>query len=109
MSHFTPSSKRSGAWKTCRTIISWWYKNKLTPDLSIVKRLGGSSAAKIRHLFELCKDFEEKVCKESEKNQVSLFFFLPSRSHFYAKSVEMEVVYGLFIFAYEFFSFSTTD
>ena len=75
MSHFTPSSKRSGAWKTCRTIISWWYKNKLTPDLSIVKRLGGSSAAKIRHLFELCKDFEEKVCKVSAKKQVYLFFF----------------------------------
>ena len=72
--------------------------------MSIVKRLGGSSAAKIRYLFGLCKDFEEKVCKVSAKKQVYLFF-LPSRSHFYAKSVEMEVVYGLFIFAYEFFSF----
>ena len=108
MSHFTPSSKRSGAWKTCRTIISWWYKNKTTPDLSIVKRLGGSSDAKIRHLFGLRKDFEEKVCKVSAKKQVYLFL-LSSRSHFYAKSVEMEVVYALFIFAYEFFSFSTTD
>ena len=73
--------------------------------MSIVKRLGGSSAAKIRHLFGLCKAFEEKVCKVSAKKQVYLFL-LPSRSHFYAKSVEMEVVYGLFIFAYEFFSFS---
>ena len=99
---------RSGAWRACRTIISWWYKNKTTPDLSIVKRLGGSGGAKLRHLFGLCKDFEEKVCKVSAKKQV-YSFFLPSRSHFYAKSVEMEVVYGLFIFAYEFFSFSTTD
>ena len=98
---------RSGARKTCRTIISWWYKNKTTPDLSIVKRLGGSGAANIRHLFELCKDFEEKVCKVSAKSKFTCF--LPSRSHFYAKGVEMEVVYGLFIFAYEFFSFSTTD
>ena len=32
-------------------------KNKTTPDLSIVKRLGGSGGAKIRHLFGLCKDF----------------------------------------------------
>ena len=71
-------------------------------------RLGGSSGAKIRHLFGLCKDFEDKVWKVSAKKQVYLFF-LPSRSRFYAKSVEMEVVYGLFIFAYEFFSFSTTD
>ena len=31
--------------------------------MSIVKRLGGSSAAKVRHLFGLCKDFEEKVWK----------------------------------------------
>ena len=31
--------------------------------MSIVKRLGGSSGAKIRHLFELCMDFEEKVWK----------------------------------------------
>ena len=76
--------------------------------MSIVKRLGGSDDAKIRHLFGLCKDFEEKVCKVSAKKQV-YSFFLPIRSRFYAKSVEMEVVYGLFIFAYEFFSFSTTD
>ena len=31
--------------------------------MSIVKRLGGSSAAKVRHLFGLCKKFEEKVWK----------------------------------------------
>ena len=37
--------------------------NKTTPDLSIVKRLGGSGAAKVRHLFGLCKKFEEKVWK----------------------------------------------
>ena len=39
------------------------HQNKTTPDLSIVKRLGGSSTAKVRHLFGLCKDFEEKVWK----------------------------------------------
>ena len=59
--------------------------------MSIVKRLGGSGGANIRHLFGLCKDFEEKVCKVSAKKQVYLFF-LPSRSHFYAKSVELEVI-----------------
>ena len=64
-----------------------------------------SVAAKVKHLFGLCKEFEEKMCKVSAKKQVYLFI-LPSRSHFYAKSVEMEVAYGLFIFAYEFFSFS---
>ena len=77
MSHFTPSSKRSGAWRACRTIISWWYKNKLTPDLSIIKKLEGSGEANIRHLFGLCKDFEEKVCKVSAKKQVYLFFAEP--------------------------------
>ena len=61
--------------------------------MSIVKRLGGSSAAKVRHLFGLCKDFEEKMCKVSAKKQVYLFF-LPSRSHFYAKSVELEVIFN---------------
>ena len=61
--------------------------------MSIVKRLGGSSAAKVRHLFGLCKEFEEKMCKVSAKKQVYLFF-LPSRSHFYAKSVEMEAIFN---------------
>ena len=61
--------------------------------MSIVKRLGGSSTAKVRHLFGLCKEFEEKMCKVSAKKQVYLFF-LPSRSHFYAKSVEMEVIFN---------------
>ena len=46
---------------------------------------------------------------QGECKKASLLVLLPSRSHFYAKGVEMEVVYGLFIFAYEFFSFSTTD
>ena len=41
--------------------------NKTTPDLSIVKRLGGSSAAKVRQLFGLCKDFGRKVWKMIEK------------------------------------------
>ena len=52
-----------------------------------------SVAAKVKHLFGLCKEFEEKMCKVSAKKQVYLFF-LPSRSHFYAKSVEMEVVFN---------------
>ena len=43
--------------------------------MSIVKRLGGSGGAKLRHLFGLCKDFEEKVCKVSAKKQVYSFFF----------------------------------
>ena len=30
-------------------------------DLSIVKRLGGSGAAKVRHLFGLCKSLGRKV------------------------------------------------
>ena len=33
---------------------------KTTPDLSIVKRLGGSGAAKVRNLFELCKAMRRK-------------------------------------------------
>ena len=55
--------------------------------------VAGTVAAKVRHLFGLCKEFEEKMCKVSAKKQVYLFF-LPSRSHFYAKSVEMEVVFN---------------
>ena len=31
--------------------------------MSIVKRLGGSGAAKVRHLFGLCKAFGRKVWK----------------------------------------------
>ena len=61
--------------------------------MSIVKRLGGSGAAKVKHLFGLCKDFAEKMCKVSAKMQVYLFF-LPSSSHFYAKSEELEVVFN---------------
>ena len=33
------------------------------------------------------------MCKGGAKKQVYLFF-LPSRSHFYAKSVEMEVIFN---------------
>lgn len=33
------------------------------------------------------------MCKVSAKKQVYLFF-LPSRSHFYAKSVELEVIFN---------------
>lgn len=55
--------------------------------------VAGTVAAKVKHLFGLCKEFEEKVCKVSAKMQVYLFF-LPSRSHFYAKSVEMEAIFN---------------
>ena len=58
-----------------------------------MRGLAGSGAAKVRHLFGLCKEFEEKMCKVSAKKQVYLFF-LPSRSHFYAKSVEMEAIFN---------------
>ena len=47
--------------------------------------VAGTVDAKVKHLFGLCKEFEEKMCKVSAKKQVYLFF-LPSRSHFYAKS-----------------------
>ena len=55
--------------------------------------VAGTVAAKVKHLFGLCKEFEEKMCKVSAKKQVYLFF-LPSRSHFYAKSVEMEAIFN---------------
>ena len=55
--------------------------------------VAGTVAAKVKHLFGLCKEFEEKMCKVSAKKQVYLFF-LPSRSHFYAKSEELEVVFN---------------
>ena len=58
-----------------------------------MRGLAGSRAAKVKHLFGLCKDFTEKICKVSAKKQVYLFF-LPSRSHFYAKSVEMEAIFN---------------
>ena len=60
--------------------------------------VAGTVAAKVRHLFGLCKDFGRKMDKVSAKKQVYLFF-LPSRSHFYAKSAEMEVVFnGCWVF-----------
>ena len=37
------------------------YKNKATPDLSIVERLGGSCSAKIRFCFEPTKTFYGKI------------------------------------------------
>ena len=37
--------------------------------------VAGTVAAKVRHLFGLCKEFEEKMCKVSAKKQVYLFFF----------------------------------
>ena len=53
----------------------------------------GTVAAKVKHLFGLCKEFEEKMCKVSAKKQVYLFL-LPSRSHFYTKSAEMEAIFN---------------
>ena len=53
--------------------------------------VAGTVAAKIKHLFGLCREFEEKMCKVSAKKQFYLFL-LPSRSQLYAKNVEMEVV-----------------
>ena len=58
-----------------------------------MRGLAGSRAAKVKHLFGLCKDFTEKICKVSAKKQVYLFF-LPSRSQFYAKSAELEVIFN---------------
>ena len=39
--------------------------------------VAGTVAAKVRHLFGLCKEFEEKMCKVSAKKQVYLFFAEP--------------------------------
>ena len=36
--------------------------------------VAGTVAAKVKHLFGLCKEFEEKMCKVSAKKQVYLFF-----------------------------------
>ena len=55
--------------------------------------VAGTVAVKVRHLFGLCKEFEKKMCKVSPKKQFYLFL-LPSRSHFYAKSVEMEAIFN---------------
>ena len=44
--------------------------------LSIVKRLGGSSAAKVRLLFELCKSLGRKIVQDERKiNKLVLLFF----------------------------------
>ena len=53
--------------------------------------VAGTVAVKVKHLFGLYREFEEKMCKASAKKQVYLFL-LPSRSQLYAKNVEMEVV-----------------
>ena len=37
--------------------------------------VAGTVAAKVRHLFGLCKDFGRKMDKVSAKKQVYLFFF----------------------------------
>ena len=67
------------------------YKNNFA-HLLIKKWLACSSygmqtssvAAKVRHLFGLCKDFEGKNV-QGECKKANLLVFLPSRSHFYAK------------------------
>ena len=55
--------------------------------------VAGTVAAKVKHLFGLCKEFEEKMCKVSAKKQVYLFFFAEPQP-FYAKSVEMEAIFN---------------
>ena len=51
--------------------------------MSIVKRLGGSGAANVRHLFGLCKDFGRKVWKYTIfywKNHTFLHKFIISHA-----------------------------
>ena len=37
--------------------------------------VAGTVAAKVKHLFGLCKEFEEKMCKVSAKKASLLVFF----------------------------------
>ena len=58
-----------------------------------MRGLAGSGAAKVKHLFGLCKGFAGKNV-QGECKKASLLVFLPSRSHFYAKSEEMKAVFN---------------
>ena len=39
--------------------------------------VAGTVAAKVKHLFGLCKEFEEKMCKVSAKSKFTCFFAEP--------------------------------
>ncbi len=55
--------------------------------LSIVKRLGGSSAAKVGHLFGLCMEFGRNNI-QGEYKKSSLFVFIDEPQQFLYKRVE---------------------
>ena len=63
--------------------------------LSIVKRLGGSSAAKVGHLFGLCMEFGRNNI-QGEYKKSSLFVFIDEPQQFLYKSVEIEVIFNRF-------------
>ena len=42
-----------------------------------MRGLAGSGAAKVKHLFGLCKDFGRKMCKVSAKSKFTCFFAEP--------------------------------
>ena len=48
--------------------------------MSIVKRLGGSSAAKVMHLFGLCKDFEKKGTGDRSLSRIVSLILNTSRT-----------------------------
>ena len=48
--------------------------------MSIVKRLGGSGGAKIRHLFGLCKDFEKKGQRDRSLSRIVSLILNNSRT-----------------------------
>ena len=95
-----------------------WHCSRFVVGWALLRGLARTDDAKVKHLFGLCKGFGrknvqgeckkasllvffcraaaifmQKMCKVSAKKQVYLFF-LPSRSHFYSKNAEMEVVFN---------------
>ena len=61
--------------------------------LRLSKVIMQTRVAKVRLLFGLCKAFEGKNV-QGECKKANLLVFLPSRSHFYAKSEEMKAVFN---------------
>ena len=61
--------------------------------LSIVERLGGSSGAKVGHLFGLCMDFGRNNM-QGEYKKSSLFVFIDEPQQFLYKSVEIEAIFN---------------
>ena len=51
-----------------------WHCSRFVVGWALLRGLARTDGAKIRHLFGLCKDFEEKMCKVSAKKQVYMFF-----------------------------------